>query len=56
MAVYLLIDNNTIINAIVAEPGTDIEKETGYKFIESYDGGPWIGWFLNDDNIWVAPN
>jgi hypothetical protein len=54
MANYLVIEDNKIINAIVADSFEIASEITGKEVIESTGPTPWIDW-VRVDNEWIAP-
>ena len=54
MANYLIIENNKVINVIVADSKEIAEQVTNLEAIESTSSTPWIGWEKIDD-VWTAP-
>lgn len=69
MSYYAIIENNKVVNVIVAESQDIAEKATNLSAIET-TGVPWINWTLEDgswrppspypswiwqENSWVAP-
>lgn len=58
MKTYALVDNDTIINNIVAIDKETAEAVSGYQAIESSDPqGPYVGWqFDNESGQWRSPN
>ena len=52
MKTFLIIENNEIVNAILAEKEEDVIQSVGENFIESINGKPWIGWKLYEDGSW----
>ena len=55
MAVWLVHDGTTIVNAVLADTQQIAEDVTGLDVIPaSVDGVPWIGWILVNGE-WVEP-
>lgn len=54
MADYLVIENNTVVNVIVADSAEIAAEVTGKEVQESTEPTPWIGWTKQGDT-WVAP-
>ena len=50
---YAVIENDKVINVIVADDITIAEEVTGKECIEC-NGSFWIGW-TRSDNTWIAP-
>lgn len=50
---FAVIENDRVINVIVADTLTIAKKTTGFECIET-DGSFWIGW-TRVDGEWVAP-
>lgn len=57
MNTYALIDNDTIVNNVVAASKELAESLTGYKAIEvSHPQGPYVGWTFDQENgLWKNP-
>lgn len=55
MANYAIVDNDTVINLIVAESLEDAESVSGHEAVEPVDGVPGIGW-VRVDGVWTDPN
>jgi hypothetical protein len=53
MANYAIIENDAVINVIVAESKEIAEQVTGTEAVET-TGQPWIGW-QRIDGEWVDP-
>lgn len=51
---FAVIEDDIIINVIVANSQKDAEEATGLQVIESIEYKPWIHWKL-ENNEWVAP-
>ena len=54
MANYLVIEDNKIINVIVADTAEIAAEVTGKEVIESTSPEPWIDWTRSGDT-WSAP-
>lgn len=54
MANYLIIDNDTVINVIVADTIEIATEVTGKEAIESFGPTPWIDW-KRVDGVWIEP-
>jgi hypothetical protein len=54
MANYLVIEDNKVINVIVADTAEIAAEVTGKEIIESTSSEPWIDWTRSGD-IWSAP-
>lgn len=54
MANYLIIENDTVVNAIVADTAEIAAEVTGKEVIESFNSTPWIGW-TRSGNTWTEP-
>lgn len=54
MADYLVIENNTVVNVIVADTAEIAAEVTGKEVQESISPTPWIGWTKQGD-AWIAP-
>jgi hypothetical protein len=54
MSTFLIIDNNKIINAILADSIEVAQEVTGLEAIESTGSEPWIDW-TRLDGVWSAP-
>ena len=54
MANYLVIENDLVINVIVADSIEIAAEVTDKEVIEAYEGGPWIGW-TRANGAWIAP-
>jgi hypothetical protein len=54
MANYLIIDNDIVVNVIVADSAEIATKVTGKEAIESTSPIPWIGW-IKENGEWVNP-
>lgn len=54
MANYLIIQNNKVINVIVAETKEIAEQVTGLEAIESTNATPALNW-TRSDNVWIPP-
>lgn len=54
MANYAIIENDVVINVIVAESKEIAEEVTGLEVVETI-GQPWAGW-QRVDGEWVDPN
>jgi hypothetical protein len=54
MSTFLIIDNDKIINAILADSIEVAQEITGLEAIESTDSEPWIDW-TRLDGVWSAP-
>lgn len=50
---FAVIENDYVINVIVADTLILAKKSTGLECVET-DGSPWIGW-TRVDGKWVAP-
>jgi hypothetical protein len=51
---YLIIENDTVINVIVADTAEIAAEVTGKEVIESINSTPWIGWTRSGDT-WTEP-
>jgi hypothetical protein len=51
---FLIIKNDKIINAIIADTQEIAEQVTGLEAIEATSSEPWIDW-TRTDGIWSAP-
>jgi hypothetical protein len=54
MSTFLIIDNNKIVNAILADSIEIAQDVTGLEAMESTGSEPWIDW-TRTDGIWSAP-
>lgn len=54
MANYLIIENNKVVNVIVADTKEIAEEVTGLEAIEVTGSEPWINW-TRTDGVWSAP-
>lgn len=54
MANYLVIEDNKVINVIVADTAEIAAEVTGKEVIESTSPEPWIDWTRSGDT-WSAP-
>lgn len=54
MANYLIIENDKVINVIVADSKALAIELTGKEVIESTSSEPWINW-TRSGNTWTAP-
>lgn len=54
MANYLIIENDTVVNVIVADTAEIAAEVTGKEVQESTSSEPWIGWTRSGDT-WAAP-
>ena len=54
MSNYLVIENNKVINVIVADTAEIAAEVTGKEVIESINSTPWIGWTRSGDT-WTEP-
>ena len=54
MSTFLIIDNDKIVNAILADSIEVAQEITGLEAIESTGSEPWIGW-TRSNNTWTAP-
>ena len=54
MTNYLVIENNKVINVIVADTAEIATEVTGKEVIESTSSEPWIDWTRSGDT-WIAP-
>lgn len=54
MSNYLVIENNKVVNAIVADTAEIAAEVTGKEVIESINSTPWIGWTRSGDT-WIEP-
>jgi hypothetical protein len=52
---YLIIDNNAVINVIVAESAEIATQVTGKEAIKSTGPTPWIGW-IKENGEWINPS
>jgi hypothetical protein len=51
---YLVIENDKVINVIVADTAEIAAEVTGKEVIESTSSEPWINW-TRSGNTWIAP-
>ena len=54
MANYLVIENDKVINVIVADSAEIAAEVTGKEVIESIGAEPWIDWTRSGDT-WIKP-
>ena len=54
MANYLVIEDNKVVNVIVADTAEIAAEVTGKEVIESTSPEPWINWTRSGDT-WTAP-
>jgi hypothetical protein len=54
MANYLVIEDNKVVNVIVADTAEIAAEVTGKEVIESTSSEPWINWTRSGDT-WTAP-
>jgi hypothetical protein len=54
MANYLVIENNKVVNVIVADTAEIAAEVTGKEILESISPEPWINWTRSGDT-WTAP-
>ena len=54
MGNYLIIENDTVVNVIVADTAEIAVEVTGKEVQESTLPEPWIGW-TRSGNTWIAP-
>lgn len=54
MANYLIIQNDKVVNVIVADTKEIAEEVTGLEAVESFGSEPWIGW-TRLENDWIKP-
>lgn len=54
MTNYLVIEDNKVINVIVADTAEIAAEVTGKEVIESINSTPWIDWTRSGDT-WTAP-
>lgn len=52
---YAIVEDDVIVNVIVAENEAVAKQVTGGTVIECVDGRPWIGWYLVDGE-WRFPS
>ena len=51
---YLVIEDNKVINVIVADTAEIAAEVTGKEVIESTSSEPWLNWTRSGDT-WTAP-
>lgn len=54
MTNYLVIEDNKVINVIVADTAEIAAEVTGKEVIESTSSEPWLNW-TRSGNTWSAP-
>lgn len=54
MANYLVIEDNKVINVIVADTAEIAAEVTGKEVIESTSSEPWLNWTRSGDT-WAEP-
>jgi hypothetical protein len=54
MANYLVIEDNKVVNVIVADTAEIAAEVTGKEVLESTSSEPWINWTRSGDT-WAAP-
>ena len=54
MTNYLVIEDNKVINVIVADTAEIAAEVTGKEVVESTSSEPWIDW-TRSGNTWSAP-
>lgn len=54
MANYLVIENDKIVNVIVADSLEIAQEVTGKEVLESRDSTPWLDW-TRSGSEWIAP-
>lgn len=51
---YLIVQNNKVVNVIVADTKEIAEEVTGLEAIAVTGSEPWIGW-TRSGNVWIKP-
>jgi len=54
MTNYLVIENDTVVNVIVADTAEIAAEVTGKEVLESTSSEPWLNWTRSGDT-WTAP-
>lgn len=54
MTNYLVIENDTVVNVIVADTAEIAAEVTGKEVIESTSSEPWLNWTRSGDT-WTEP-
>jgi len=54
MGNYLIIENDTVLNVIVADSAELAAELTGKEAVELIGATPWIGW-TRTDGVWSEP-
>jgi hypothetical protein len=54
MTNYLVIEDNKVVNVIVADTAEIAAEVTGKEILESISSEPWINWTRSGDT-WTAP-
>lgn len=51
---YLIVQNDKVVNVIIADTKEIAEEVTGLEAIEATGSEPWINW-TRTDGVWSAP-